>query len=212
MSVELELRDFCNGFMGIPLPCFTLFSRIPAEMGSLYMGTIAILALLRFYVQLSKVAVYESITTRDQLKGDNARLELSQNLFNAWDWRLNTERDRVAECASQLNIMLGEMEFADIVKMRRERTEEEWRSLYIKRAVYLSLNALFIGGCCALIFIANVNAVEMTAWLEGVAPGPLKDFSDLAPTIVLSGCNSAINPVTIILVGLGEWDFKDKQT
>ena len=35
---------------------------------------------------------------------------------------------------------------------------------------------------------------------------------DLAPTIVLSGCNSAINPVTIILVGLGEWDFKDKQT
>ena len=52
----------------------------------------------------------------------------------------------------------------------------------------------------------------MTAWLEGVAPGPLKDFSDLAPTIVLSGCNSAINPVTIILVGLGEWDFKDKQT
>lgn len=72
-----EQSKMCDGFMGISLPCFTLYSRIPEFLAPVYMLSLSLFAIIRLRAQLNKFAEYNANGHRDSLVGDGSQFFLS---------------------------------------------------------------------------------------------------------------------------------------
>jgi hypothetical protein len=96
----------------------------------------------------------------------------------------------------------------DIKEVIRNRSDADWRALYIRRGVFITLNAVFIIGSAFLIYLVTVSSPDITKYLKikfaswSWMPDSAGEYASLAPNIALSTLNSAIPPISAIFVDL----------
>ena len=77
------------------------------------------------------------------------------------------------------------------------------------------VNFLVIAGCAYGIIISSIRKTEITNLAKELIsqydwiPPQVADFTDLAPTIVLSASNGLINPIARALTKFENWDYKN---
>ena len=85
-----NFTEVCDGFNIIDLPCNTLYSRIPSDVGTIYISNLIFFAVFRFNILLRNlVKEISRLFEQDYEKDSNNNLKISQLLFDSWEFRVN---------------------------------------------------------------------------------------------------------------------------
>eukprot|EP00960_Hanusia_phi_P052974 761774-Hanusia_phi.AAC.9 len=123
--------------------------------------------------------------------------------FTAWDWAImddSAAQDMKDAISQNFRILKFEDELADRI---RNRTQQEWTRLYVKRSVSLFLNFIvLVGGWSTIIiskFILFTGRVNNSSGLSG-------QLLALVPNIIPSAVNGIMPQVVDLCVDFEEWD------
>ena len=213
MTDPKELITLCPGFFGLPLPCSLMFSRISERMNVFYPIIIVIFAVFRLRISLSNLIKFTSENFRNSYEGEGSKHQITQMFFNAWEWKVDSEKDSSALRMATMNMINTEIAEQDKRKEIALRPPEYWTKLYIKRAVLISINWLVMMACVSGVVLSNVYKNELIEWANiqtakyPKLPPQVTLLAEAAPTIILSLCNGIINPFSVIITGLEDYDF-----
>ena len=135
-------------------------------------------------------------------------------LFNCWEFKIDNQIDSDSCRNARKTQIFTEIAEDVLRQIILERTDKEWRSLYIRRTVIMSFNVCFVLVCALGIIISSVQKNELVQFVNEFAeentwaPKQAVTYAELSPQVVLSVCNALI-PIAVKLSTKAEkWDYQ----
>ncbi|EKX48316.1 hypothetical protein GUITHDRAFT_162455 [Guillardia theta CCMP2712] len=185
-------------------PQFFFFSTVDTSMSTIYasflfasVGSIVLLASYKVTVEYGKMF---DIEVQNWGKEPQRYAKLA---FTAWDWAIaddSAAQDMKDAISQNFRILKFEDELADRI---RNRSQQEWTRLYVKRSVSLFFNFIALAGGWSTIivskFILFTGRVNNSSGLTG-------QLLALVPNIIPSAVNGIMPQVVDFCVDFEEWD------
>ena len=192
--------DVCNGFM----PCFLYYSRFSNSTNVIYGLTLVVFVFLGAVGSLYKWVRFDEVMKRGQLY-DTANIRFSKMLFNSMDFTLAIgaeSRDNTTQLLGDIRLQMDEDKIKAVVA---ERTREQKAKLYVRRAIFITVNLIILCLGWAVIFGVNLYSKEIQDSVNGVVV--LSSIANFIPTFVMSFVNGFVPTVTKKITVFEKYDF-----
>jgi len=86
--------------------------------------------------------------------------------MNAWEFKINNKIDSKSLRGATYNMIFTEIREMEVIKIQKDRTDEEWRKLYLIRSLSIFANVLLISASAFAIIETNINKISIVDWVK----------------------------------------------
>jgi len=182
-------------------------------MNVFYPVIIIFFSVFRLRISIANLIKFTSENFRNSYEGEGSKHQITQMFLNAWEWKIDNKMDNVSLRQATRNMI--KTEIAEQLKRKEiaSRPPEYWTKLYIRRAGLITINWLVLMACVAGVVLSNIYKTELIVNAKKLTdkypklPPQVGLLAEAAPSIVLSICNGIMNPVSVKITDLENWDF-----